>query len=77
MPADVGFATKPDIALQQVRQTMEADIKTGIVFADADYCAGVHEDLMLPLYHYAGRALGVPRSAESRRRNGIPLRQTL
>tara|TARA_R110000751_G_scaffold81041_1_gene163277 strand:- start:8 stop:379 length:372 start_codon:yes stop_codon:yes gene_type:complete len=40
VPADVDFATKPDIALQQVRQTMEAGIKTGIVLADAAYGKG-------------------------------------
>ena len=34
------FATKPDIALQQVRQTMKAGIKTGIVLADAAYGKG-------------------------------------
>tara|TARA_R110001599_G_scaffold60939_1_gene169234 strand:- start:20867 stop:21796 length:930 start_codon:yes stop_codon:yes gene_type:complete len=40
VPADVDFATKPDIALQQVRQTIKAGIKTGIVLADAAYGKG-------------------------------------
>lgn len=40
VPADVDFATKPDIALQQVRQTIEAGIKAGIVLADAAYGKG-------------------------------------
>ena len=37
IPADVAFATKPDIALHQVRETLDAGIKPGIVLADAAY----------------------------------------
>lgn len=37
VPSDVSFATKPEIALQQVRETLDAGIKPGIVLADAAY----------------------------------------
>lgn len=37
VPDDVTFATKPEIALQQVRETLEAGITPGIVLADAAY----------------------------------------
>lgn len=36
-PSDISFATKPEIALQQVRDTLDAGIKPGIVLADAAY----------------------------------------
>ncbi|GEN26770.1 hypothetical protein HVA01_04160 [Halovibrio variabilis] len=43
VPADVTFATKPDIALQQVSQTLEPGIEPGIILADVgqalDYAA--------------------------------------
>lgn len=37
VPDDVSFATKPDIALQQISQTLEAGIEPGIILADAAY----------------------------------------
>ncbi|CAM4106967.1 Transposase IS701-like DDE domain-containing protein [Vreelandella rituensis] len=37
VPAEVSFATKPEIALQQISQTLEAGIDPGIVLADAAY----------------------------------------
>lgn len=37
VPEEVDFATKPEIALQQVRETLEAGITPGIVLADAAY----------------------------------------
>lgn len=40
VPADVAFATKPEIALQQVRETLDAGIPPGIVLADAAYGKG-------------------------------------
>ena len=37
VPEEIDFATKPEIALQQVRETLEAGITLGIVLADAAY----------------------------------------
>ncbi|MBB3233155.1 IS701 family transposase [Halomonas stenophila] len=37
VPSEVTFATKPEIALQQVRETLDAGITPGIVLADAAY----------------------------------------
>lgn len=37
VPAEVAFATKPDIALAQVRQAVATGVPTGMVLADAGY----------------------------------------
>ena len=37
VPADIAFATKPQIALGQIRQAVEADVVRGVVLADAAY----------------------------------------
>jgi len=37
VPAQIQFATKPDIALAQIRQAKEAGVAVGIVLADAGY----------------------------------------
>lgn len=37
VPAGVAFATKPEIALEQVRQALAADVPSGLVLADAGY----------------------------------------
>ena len=39
VPDDVGFATKPEIALAQVRDAVEADLPRGVVLMDAGYGA--------------------------------------
>jgi SRSO17 transposase len=37
VPESIRFQTKPEIALQQIRQAVEADIRRGVVLADAAY----------------------------------------
>ncbi|WP_423841372.1 transposase [Vreelandella glaciei] len=37
VPEKIDFATKPEIALQQVRETLDTNITPGIVLADAAY----------------------------------------
>lgn len=37
VPADVAFATKPEIALAQMRQAIATGVPTGVVLADAGY----------------------------------------
>jgi SRSO17 transposase len=37
VPQEVEFATKPEIALSQIRETIEAGVSPGIVLADAGY----------------------------------------
>jgi SRSO17 transposase len=37
VPEEMQFATKPEIALQQIRQTVEQNVPTGVVLADAGY----------------------------------------
>lgn len=37
VPADIKFATKPEIALAQVRQAIDAGVPMGVVLADAGY----------------------------------------
>src|SRR5271165_675974 len=37
VPEDVGFRTKPEIALDQVRAALAAGVPTGVVLADAGY----------------------------------------
>ena len=39
MPADVVFATKPQIALRQIEATLAAGIPRGVVLMDAGYGA--------------------------------------
>lgn len=39
MPADVVFATKPQIALRQIENTLAAGVPRGVVLMDADYGA--------------------------------------
>src|SRR3546814_17521323 len=39
VPHDVGFATKPAIALEQIRAAVEADLPRGVVLMDAGYGA--------------------------------------
>jgi SRSO17 transposase len=40
VPEGVGFQTKPDIALEQIRQALERQVPTGVVLADAGYGKG-------------------------------------
>jgi SRSO17 transposase len=37
VPADLGFATKPQIALEQLRQAIASEVPPGVVLADAGY----------------------------------------
>ena len=37
VPGDIGFATKPEIALAQMRQAVAAGVPAGVVLADAGY----------------------------------------
>lgn len=37
IPEEIEFATKPEIALQQIRQAVEENVPTGVVLADAGY----------------------------------------
>ena len=37
VPEEIAFATKPDIVLEQMRQTIVADIPMSLVLADAGY----------------------------------------
>jgi SRSO17 transposase len=37
VPEQIGFRTKPQIALQQIRQAIEANVPGGVVLADAGY----------------------------------------
>jgi SRSO17 transposase len=40
VPEGVAFQTKPEIALEQIRQAMEAELPIGVVLADAGYGKG-------------------------------------
>jgi SRSO17 transposase len=40
VPESVGFQTKPEIALQQIREAMERQVPVGVVLADAGYGKG-------------------------------------
>ena len=40
VPEEVVFQTKPEIALQQIRQAMERQVPVGVVLADAGYGKG-------------------------------------
>ena len=40
VPEEVEFQTKPEIALEQIRQAMEAEVPVGVVLADAGYGNG-------------------------------------
>ena len=40
VPEGVAFQTKPEIALEQIRQAMEAEVPKGVVLADAGYGKG-------------------------------------
>ena len=40
VPEEVGFQTKPEIALGQIRQAMELQVPVGVVLADAGYGKG-------------------------------------
>jgi SRSO17 transposase len=37
VPEEIPFQTKPEIALEQIRQAIERDIPTGVILADAGY----------------------------------------
>ena len=37
VPEELEFQTKPEIALEQIRQAVEQKVPTGIILADADY----------------------------------------
>jgi SRSO17 transposase len=37
VPSDIGFKTKPEIALDQIRWACEADLPRGVVLMDAGY----------------------------------------
>ena len=41
VPEDVEFQTKPEIALQQIRQALEQEVPPGVVLADAGYGNGM------------------------------------
>lgn len=41
VPEEVEFQTKPEIALQQIRQALEQEVPTGVVLADAGYGNGM------------------------------------
>src|SRR3546814_19399450 len=38
VPEEIGFATKPQIALEQIRQACVAGLPRGVVLMDAGYC---------------------------------------
>src|SRR5262252_8512436 len=40
VPEEVQFQTKPEIALEQIRQAMEQQVPVGVVLADAGYGKG-------------------------------------
>ena len=40
VPKEVGFQTKPEIALEQIRQAMERQVPVGVILADAGYGKG-------------------------------------
>jgi SRSO17 transposase len=40
VPEEIGFQTKPEIALEQIRQAMEQGAPVGVVLADAGYGKG-------------------------------------
>jgi SRSO17 transposase len=40
IPPEIGFQTKPKIALEQIRQAMEQQVPVGVVLADAGYGKG-------------------------------------
>ena len=40
IPQEIGFQTKPEIALEQIRQAMEQQVPVGVVLADAGYGKG-------------------------------------
>jgi SRSO17 transposase len=42
VPDEIGFRTKPQIALEQIRQAVEADVPRGVVLADAGYGVDGH-----------------------------------
>jgi SRSO17 transposase len=37
VPDEIGFRTKPQIALEQIRQAVDAEVRRGVVLADAAY----------------------------------------
>ena len=41
VPEEVEFRTKPEIALEQIRQALEQEVATGVVLADAGYGNGM------------------------------------
>src|SRR5262249_21167636 len=40
IPKEIGFQTKPEIALEQIRQAMQQQVPVGVVLADAGYGKG-------------------------------------
>ncbi len=40
VPEGIGFQTKPEIALEQIRQAMERQVPVGVILADAGYGKG-------------------------------------
>ena len=40
IPPEIGFQTKPKIAIEQIRQAMEQQVPVGVVLADAGYGKG-------------------------------------
>jgi SRSO17 transposase len=40
IPREIGFQTKPEIALEQIRQAMQQQVPVGVVLADAGYGKG-------------------------------------
>jgi SRSO17 transposase len=48
VPEGVRFQTKPEIALEQIRQALEQQVPVGVVLADAGYGKGTQSARNLP-----------------------------
>ena len=44
VPEEIEFQTKPDIAMDQIRAAVAAEVAPGIVLADAAYGFGAREE---------------------------------
>jgi len=66
VPKGVEFQTKPDIALQQIRQALQQQVPVGVVLADAGYGYNTHFRTSLTQLglHYIGGMVRSPVCAE-------------